>query len=909
MKGFSNMKKIKKVFTVFLSVLLISQCVPLTANASVDVSDYITTEKVYEFSSINEEASADNKNVVKVSITDKFPEKPESEDPEPEDPEPEDPEPEDPEPEDPEPEDPEPEDPEPEDPEPEDPEPEDPEPEDPEPEDPEPEDPEEPGKMTILNIDYTCEINAVEYRVGVTPVGGKFQYFCYVTPEDRSEGGVSCNGFTVSIDLANYDLAKGNYYLNISRARTSAQCDHSKYGDGGNCYRNVIINISADGEASFVDYSGIKEHNEQIHNDKRYYNPEYYTDKDMEDVPYCLNDLINDTGAKTPSKLDSERVSLTKTQLTYIETVAKRISKNQTGVYNKAKALYTYVSTNTFYDEYSHAHVNTIKTINNPYTNIKKIEDGKNAFTCCVGYSSMMCALLRALGIPARVIYGIHLSIPKESWEDNIDATNMREDDHYWVEFFDGERWIVADANMGTSNKWYRNGAEDEYNAGKTIYYAGGNRNAKAQNNFTFFDPSPEQFASSHCTIGIFSKKLITKKNDASKLSAFLSQKATSTSTNAKILGATGAYEANGTVESWNTESFYSNVFTGELERIDFTNVKKLAGAADFSNCKALRWFNASENTKLTSLNLSGDSALESAYISKCSVTDFKATGCPSLAKFSANGNPLKSAKYSFRGTKTATITAVGGGTFQVAFDGSKHTMKAYANDGYYFSGWFNSSGKKLSANAEYSTSTTSSFTYTAKFLKLATPQNVKISIASPTGQTISWDKVAAADGYYLYKSTSKTSGFTIANNLVGASNTKVTKTGLETGKVYYYYVVAYKKVSGASYTSYSVPTATVSKKVVPPAPKVTLSTGSKYVTVKFSKIANVTGYEIYRATSSGGKYVLVNSQKQAGATVTFKNTGLKKGKKYFYKARSYKTVGSKKVYSAYSAVKSITCK
>ncbi|MBQ9531933.1 MAG: transglutaminase domain-containing protein [Eubacterium sp.] len=891
------MKNIKRMAAVFLSAALIIGALPLSVNASVDISDKIKTGAVYEFSSINENAPEDNKNRVLVSLTQTNPEEPEN----PENPEnPEDPEnPENPE-----------------------------EPENPEnPEEPEnPENPddsgdladgdefianslsdsseneedesEEPQKIKYLNIDYTCDIDAYEYRVGLSKVGGGFQTFIYVEPEDRTENGVSCNGFTACIDLDKYGIESGNYYINISRARSEEQTDHSKYGDGGNCYRNAVLNVSQEGEYSLLDFNGIQESNEAIRNDSRYNNPDYYTDKTMEDVPYCLNNLINDTGAKTPSKLDSQKVSLTKSQISYIESLAKTKTADCQSVYEKAKAIYSYVSANTFYDEYSHAHVNTVKTVNNPYTNLKKIEDGKNAFTCCVGYSSLMCALLRSLDIPTRVIYGIHLSIPKETWLDNIDPTDMREDDHYWVEFFDGSRWIVADANMGTSNKWYRDEAR----------YEGGNSGAKAQNNFTFFDPSPQQLAASHCIIGIFSKTLITNKNDVDKLLAFLNQKATSTKTNANILGFEGALEENGTVRSWNLDSFYSNVFSGKLEKIDFTSVSKLSGAADFSNCTGLRWFNASENSKLTSLNLSGDTALESAYVSKCSVADFKALDCPSLSKFSTNGNPLKSAEYSFRGTKTAKITASGGGTFQVAYASGKHTMKAYAGEGYYFSGWFDSKGNKLSANAEYSTSTSSSFTYTAKFLKLAAPSNVKISIASSTGQKITWNKVSAADGYYLYKSTSKNSGY-VATKISGASNTSITKTGLKTGKTYYYYVVAYKKTSGASYTSYSAPSAVVSKQVVPPAPKVTLSTGSKYITVKFAKVANVNGYEIYRATSSGGKYSRVTTIKQGASTVKFKNTNLKKGKKYYYKVRAYKTTGSKKIYSAYSTVKSIKCK
>lgn len=897
------MKKIKRIFAIFLSAVLIAQCMPFSVSASVDISDKISTESTYEFSSINENAPSDSVNRVTMSITDKMPEEPTPEEPEPEEPEPEEPEPEDPDPQDPDPEEPGGDDTTPNESgdwetepiivNPEDPDPEDPDPEDPE----EPENPEEPGKMTVLNVDYTCEIEAIEYRVGLTKVGGGFKTLCFADPEDRSTEEVTCNGFSASVNLEGAGLEEGNYYIQIARARNEEQQDHYSFGDGGNCYRNVLINIDENGEASFVDYCDIQAQNESVYTNPLYLNPEFYTDKTMEDVPFCLHNLVNDTGATKPTKLESEKASLTSTQLKFIENLAKDKTKNCEGVYNKAKAIYSYVSANTYYDDYSNNH-SAVKTINNPYTNLKKISDGENAFTCCVGYASMMCAMLRSLGIPTRVVYGIHLSIPKESWNYNIDPENQKEDEHYWVEFFDGERWIIADANMGTSNKWYRDKSQFE----------GGNAGEKAQNSFTYFDPSPEQLAVSHCCLGVYSRTVIAAQNDVNKLSAFLNQKSGST-TNAKLLGSSSTFNANSGIPTWNSDIFYANYLTGEIEKIDFTKVTTLAGAADFSNCNGLKWFSASNNTKLTSLNLSGNTELLSAFASSCGLTKVDATGCKSITTLNAKFNPLTSAKYTFKTNKTASITATKGGTFYVGYENGKHNMKAYADLGYYFSGWFNSSGTKLSSAAEYTTSTTSSFIYTAKFVKLGTPQNVKITATSPTAQKISWDKVNYADGYWVYKSTSKNSGY-VGTKVTGNATTSVTKTGLTTGKTYYYYVVAYKNVSGASYTPVSANSAIVSKQVVPPTPKVTLKTGSKYVSVSFPKIANVTGYEVYRATSSGGKYSLVKTVKQGSAsTLTFKNTGLKKGKKYYYKVRAYKTVGSKKIYSAYSSVKNITCK
>ena len=40
------------------------------------------------------------------------------------------------------------------------------------------------------------------------------------------------------------------------------------------------------------------------------------------------------------------------------------------------------------------------------------------------------------------------------------------------------------------------------------------------------------------------------------------------------------------------------------------------------------------------------------------------------------------------------------------------------------------------------------------------------------------------------------------------------------------------------------------------------------------------------------------------GATVSWKNTKLKKGKKYYYKVKAYRVVNKKNVYSSYSSLK-----
>lgn len=72
-------------------------------------------------------------------------------------------------------------------------------------------------------------------------------------------------------------------------------------------------------------------------------------------------------------------------------------------------------------------------------------------------------------------------------------------------------------------------------------------------------------------------------------------------------------------------------------------------------------------------------------------------------------------------------------------------------------------------------------------------------------------------------------------------------------------------------------------------------------ITVRWKKQPKITGYQVYRSTSKTGKYKRVKTTSKT----FWKNTGLKHGSKYYYKIRAYKTTGGKRVYGAFSAVRS----
>ena len=102
--------------------------------------------------------------------------------------------------------------------------------------------------------------------------------------------------------------------------------------------------------------------------------------------------------------------------------------------------------------------------------------------------------------------------------------------------------------------------------------------------------------------------------------------------------------------------------------------------------------------------------------------------------------------------------------------------------------------------------------------------------------------------------------------------------------------------------------TVTLNFKIIPK--KTTLKTATspktKRLKVTYSKVANITGYQIVYSTSSD----FSKNKKSVNTKATSKTiSSLTKGKTYYVKVRTYKTVGGTKYYSGYSAVKKVKIK
>lgn len=161
----------------------------------------------------------------------------------------------------------------------------------------------------------------------------------------------------------------------------------------------------------------------------------------------------------------------------------------------------------------------------------------------------------------------------------------------------------------------------------------------------------------------------------------------------------------------------------------------------------------------------------------------------------------------------------------------------------------------------------------------------------------------------------------TYSNNIeAGTATVTINGIGLNTGSVSKDFVITPKKAEDTPPTQpEDTPKPTVTPK--PSAPnsgakvEAKKPTGFKVKNISKKKakltwkpVKGAKGYEIYRSTKKNGKYKKIKTITKK-STVKYTNSKLKKKKQYYYKIRSYKVVGGKKYYSAFTNVKSVKIK
>ena len=170
---------------------------------------------------------------------------------------------------------------------------------------------------------------------------------------------------------------------------------------------------------------------------------------------------------------------------------------------------------------------------------------------------------------------------------------------------------------------------------------------------------------------------------------------------------------------------------------------------------------------------------------------------------------------------------------------------------------------------------------------------------------TISWNKSASGTGYAVLRATSKNGKYTTVKMINTLKTTGFTDTKRAANKTYYYKVTAFKTVSGVRYTSPA--SAVLSGKTATKAPSISSykNVKGKKAQIKWKSVSGASGYQLYMSTKKGSGYKRVYSGTKKSYTVK----GLKKGKTYYFKVRTYKKATGCNAYSSYSSYKKVKIK
>lgn len=173
------------------------------------------------------------------------------------------------------------------------------------------------------------------------------------------------------------------------------------------------------------------------------------------------------------------------------------------------------------------------------------------------------------------------------------------------------------------------------------------------------------------------------------------------------------------------------------------------------------------------------------------------------------------------------------------------------------------------------------------EYFELSKPPQVygiSQSAKSDTSISLKWTKAADAEEYHIYRASSAGGEYVE----IGTSDTNTYKdTGLAFNKSYYYKVSA-SNSAGTGLMSSCFKAATVS---VPSKVTGLVQTGKvkDTVTISWTGNSDADSYNIYRASSAGGKYTLSGTSKKN----SFTDSGLKVKTAYYYKVEAVNGAGT----------------
>ncbi len=736
-----------------------------------------------------------------------------------------------------------------------------------------------------LDLKFKTMIPACEFRVALySPKTKYLDLNTYVPAEDMgfSSIGRRMSGFQYSLDFSDKDIPDGDYFLYISRIENPGDTYEKAPGSGA-LYKNMILRIQ-DGKPKILRYKDVITENKRIQAIGADYDPSWYLDEYLEDIRFTL---------KIPATTIYEDMSSYK--ISFMRSMSDRITAGATSDYDKLLKLYEYVTSEFYYDSiafstHSYQYANPY---NNLYNHVNKIasqnsdSQGRVA-TTCQGFSAIFLSLARAQGIPTRFVFGHRATSPSNSWETE---PNIGVRDHWWVESYVDGRWIFIDPTIGTNNKWNKNTNVWQY-FGLT--------------NYTYFDPSQEQIAVSHIYHNIYPDKrygyLITDAGEIETISSFLEQQSSGRK-NGLIMNS--SYQKDD-LKTWGDgykAHFMGNGY-GNTTHIQWSN-KGFTGNADFSDMKKLRVFSMHHN-KLESVDLSGCSSLENAYLYCNNLSEVDLSGCKNLQFASVTTDNLLQEARLYANNKNITITAGQHGAFQFKYNASNDKeveVRFKPNIGYKVQGFYNGNNKKLSSSKTYFMNP-GWYNYEVRF-QLDPDSYEYYLYEGRNGSAIKPYTKAA-------QKRLKTLGYYDGNidGIFDSEMTEIVKTYQLVNGIERTGTIASKTWSSLfSSKGKQRPSDEIIQQITDIINTVldaeaAASKGKVVLTWTKAEDETITtepaGYQVWKSTSKTSSYKKIGSTKNLKFT---NRSNLKENTRYYYKIRAYKTINGKTYYGPWAQV------
>ncbi len=541
---------------------------------------------------------------------------------------------------------------------------------------------------TVLKVNYKTPLETTVFRISLYRVGenkGDIDLDIFVDAgQSLASDGTMLYGFTYYMDMESLEVPNGYYNLYLRRCATAADAEALNYKSSGVLYKNMEIKVT-DGRVKILRYKDVIEYNNSIKAIGALYSTDRYLDNTLEDIRFVLrNPATNVYAEMTPDKI------------AYIQKISDRITQGAGTNYDKLLRIYEYTAKNFYYD--SVAFSTHSYQYADPYDNIYNYENGLSSsnsvsgrvHTTCQGFSAIYLALARAQGIPTRFVYGHRLAIPSNDWltENNIDVR-----DHWWTESYVNGKWIFVDPTVGTTNK---------YNKITGVWtYTG-------LTNYTYFDASDEQVATSHVYMNIYpdyrAGKYIDDTYEMETLRAFLNQSTgNSNQTNGSVMDS--SYSADDTA-TWGDgiKSHFMTNGRGKTAQIQWS-YKGFTGALSLPGFTKMTLFSSHDN-KYETADLSDSPALKSVYLENNSLTSVDLSDCYRLSYVRAQNNPMKSLNLYVNG-RNRSFTAGDNGTFyftlNTRYKNSSLSLYSKPDIGYKLGGVYSTgTGNRLSTKTVY---------------------------------------------------------------------------------------------------------------------------------------------------------------------------------------------------------------